>query len=145
MEKLSHQDTRQRPRAGLSTLIPTVPRVAGAMTAVFILTWLHSRLGLLAGVQPTPYSVVDEVQICAIQSLHEDLSFLDPAVPIAAEEFVERRDRLAKALAASNVDAFVLEPGYTFQYYGNVSQLDWGACCESISYTMKTDNLFLHT
>jgi Xaa-Pro aminopeptidase len=25
----------------------------------------------------------------------------------------------------SGVDAFILEPGYTFQYYGNVSQTDW--------------------
>lgn len=57
----------------------------------------------------------DKVQKCAIDNLNSDLSFLDSAVPIAAEEFLERRDRLAQALAASNLDAFVLEPGYTFQ------------------------------
>ncbi|KAI1339420.1 Creatinase/aminopeptidase [Xylariaceae sp. FL0016] len=68
---------------------------------------------------------VARVQQCAIDNLHADLSFLDSAVPIEAEEFLERRDRLARALVASDVDAFVLEPGYTFQYYGNISQVDW--------------------
>ncbi|KAK8066849.1 Creatinase/aminopeptidase [Apiospora hydei] len=68
---------------------------------------------------------VAKVQQCAIDNFHSDLSFLDPAVPIKADEFLERRDRLARALVASGVDAFVLEPGYTFQYYGNISQVDW--------------------
>ncbi|KAK1658160.1 metallopeptidase family M24 [Colletotrichum godetiae] len=66
-----------------------------------------------------------KAQQCAIDNLHADLSFLDPAVPISPDEFLERRDRLARALVASNADAFVLEPGYTFQYYGNISQVDW--------------------
>ena len=70
-------------------------------------------------------SVVDKVQQCAITNLQNDSSFLDSAVPIAPEEFLERRDRLANALVQSGVDAFVLEPGYTFQYYGNISQVDW--------------------
>ncbi|KAF3767245.1 Creatinase/aminopeptidase [Cryphonectria parasitica EP155] len=70
-------------------------------------------------------SAVERVQNCAIKNLHQDLSFLDAARPITAPEFIERRDRLAQALAASGVDAFVLEPGYTFQYYGNISQTDW--------------------
>lgn len=56
-----------------------------------------------------------QVQKCSIDNLRKDLSFLDTAVPIAADEFLERRDRLAGALYATNVDAFVLEPGYTFQ------------------------------
>ncbi|KAK7965846.1 aminopeptidase ypdF [Apiospora aurea] len=68
---------------------------------------------------------VAKVQQCAIDNFHSDLSFLEPAVPIQADEFLERRDRLARALVASGADAFVLEPGYTFQYYGNISQVDW--------------------
>lgn len=56
-----------------------------------------------------------KVQKCSIDNLRSDLSFLDSAVPIAADEFLERRDRLAKALHATGIDAFVLEPGYTFQ------------------------------
>ncbi|KAF2089550.1 Creatinase/aminopeptidase [Saccharata proteae CBS 121410] len=69
--------------------------------------------------------VVSRAQKCTISNLHRNLSFLEPAIPIQASEFIERRDRLAHALHLSNVDAFVLEPGYTFQYYGNISQTDW--------------------
>ncbi|KAH6982021.1 peptidase M24, structural domain-containing protein [Ilyonectria sp. MPI-CAGE-AT-0026] len=68
---------------------------------------------------------VAKVQQCSIDNLKADLSFLDDARPIEAEEFIGRRDRLAKALAVNGIDAFVLEPGYTFQYYGNTSQVDW--------------------
>ncbi|KAI1805082.1 Prolidase/Aminopeptidase P-like protein [Daldinia bambusicola] len=68
---------------------------------------------------------ISRVQRCAIDNLRGDLSFLDGASPISKYEFLERRDRLARALVASDVDAFVLEPGYTFQYYANVSQHDW--------------------
>ncbi|KAL6875249.1 Prolidase/Aminopeptidase P-like protein [Trichoderma novae-zelandiae] len=68
---------------------------------------------------------VAKAQRCSINNLKSDLSFLNGAQPIQAAEFLVRRDRLAQALAANKVDAFVLEPGYTFQYYGNVSQQDW--------------------
>lgn len=53
------------------------------------------------------------------------LHFLDNAHPLPLEEFVERRDRLAQALVADGIDAFAVEPGYTFKYYANVSQPDW--------------------
>ena len=66
-----------------------------------------------------------KVQQCTIDNLHRNTSFLDNATPISAEEFIHRRDNLAKALHEYGVDAFVLEPGYTFQYYGNISQTDW--------------------
>lgn len=68
---------------------------------------------------------VAKVQKCSIKNLRSDLSFLDNAHPIQADEFLQRRDRLAQALVHNKVDAFVLEPGYTFQYYGNISQVDW--------------------
>jgi hypothetical protein len=47
---------------------------------------------------------------------------LDSAAPLPVEEFVQRRNNLAKALVADDVDAFIVEPGYTFQYYANISQ-----------------------
>lgn len=72
-----------------------------------------------------PTSPVKSVTQCAIDNLKSNLSFLDDVHPISSDEFVTRRDNLAKALAANNVDAFILEPGYTFQYYGNISQPDW--------------------
>ncbi|KAL7787888.1 peptidase M24, structural domain-containing protein [Trichoderma ceciliae] len=68
---------------------------------------------------------VAKAQQCSINNFRSNLSFLDNAQPIQAAEFLQRRDRLAQALARDNVDAFVLEPGYTFQYYGNISQVDW--------------------
>ncbi|KAK1248518.1 hypothetical protein MKX08_006738 [Trichoderma sp. CBMAI-0020] len=68
---------------------------------------------------------VAQVQQCSITNFKSDLSFLDNAPPIQADEFLQRRDRLAQALVRNQVDAFVLEPGYTFQYYGNISQVDW--------------------
>ena len=65
-------------------------------------------------------------QQCAIDNLlNTGLPFLENASPITVVDFEERRDRLAKALVAEDVDAFVVEPGYTFKYYGNVSQPEW--------------------
>jgi Xaa-Pro aminopeptidase len=75
---------------------------------------------------PNPFaSHVDRIQQCSIKNFHGDLSFLDHVEPITSTEFIQRRDNLAKALYLERVDAFVLEPGYTFQYYGNISQTDW--------------------
>ncbi|KAJ6133108.1 hypothetical protein N7471_008323 [Penicillium samsonianum] len=65
-------------------------------------------------------------QQCAINNILETgLPFMNNVAPIAVVDFEERRDRLAQALVAEGADAFVVEPGYTFQYYGNVSQPEW--------------------
>lgn len=60
-------------------------------------------------------------QDCSIRNLQANLSFLDTAHPLSVAEFVHRRDRLAQALVEDGLDAFLVEPGYTFSYYGNVS------------------------
>ncbi|KAF7595231.1 hypothetical protein BBP40_006977 [Aspergillus hancockii] len=74
---------------------------------------------------PSP-SKYEEFQECSIRNLQDTgLYFLNTAVPIAVEDFEDRRDRLAQALVADGVDAFIVEPGYTFKYYGNVSQPEW--------------------
>ena len=62
---------------------------------------------------------------CTIDSLHRNLSFLDNSPPITTNEFISRRNRLALALHRLNISTFVFEPGYTFEYYANVSQHDW--------------------
>lgn len=63
---------------------------------------------------------------CAIDNLLDTgLPFLQTASPIALVDFEDRRARLAEALVAEDVDAFVVEPGYTFKYYANVSQPEW--------------------
>ncbi|CEO59575.1 Putative Xaa-pro dipeptidase [Penicillium brasilianum] len=69
---------------------------------------------------------LEDFQQCAIENLLQTgLPFLQKASPITTSEFQERRDRLAQALVAEDVDGFVVEPGYTFKYYGNVSQPEW--------------------
>ncbi|KAJ8128598.1 hypothetical protein O1611_g5035 [Lasiodiplodia mahajangana] len=80
-----------------------------------------------------PNANLKDILKCATGNFHDDLSFLDTAKPIRADEFFGRRDRLAQALVASKAealvaskaDAFVLEPGFSFQYYANTSQTDW--------------------
>lgn len=67
-----------------------------------------------------------DFQQCAIDNLlATGLPFLEKALPLAVDDYEERRQRLAQALLAEDVDAFVVEPGYTFKYYGNVSQPEW--------------------
>lgn len=55
-------------------------------------------------------------------------------------EYQSRRDRLANALVADGADAFLVEPGYTFKYYGNISQVEWEVWEVSarIPYTLFT-------
>ncbi|ROV87346.1 hypothetical protein VMCG_10701 [Cytospora schulzeri] len=113
---------RSRPRVSSRSRIGIV---VATFLAAFWLVWAHLDGRPLGSPQWSEMSVVDKVQKCAIDNLHKDLYFLEPAKPITAEEFISRHDRLAQALAASDMDAFVLEPGYTFQYYGNISQVDW--------------------
>lgn len=113
MDKQARPAIPSKPRPQLSTRRAVT--VTGAILSVLSLTYFQLRHGF-TGSQGVIYSVVDNVQECAIHNLHKDLSFLDPAEPITTEEFIDRRDRLAQALALSNIDAFVLEPGYTFQY-----------------------------
>lgn len=108
-----------------------VTPLASTILAVLLFLGYYSLVLPRPRPPPSPQSkhqsLVDTVQNCAIDKLHEDLSFLDGAAPIATDEFLARRDRLAQALVASTpaVDAFVLEPGYAFQYYANTSQADW--------------------
>ncbi|KAJ4402799.1 hypothetical protein N0V91_007020 [Didymella pomorum] len=53
------------------------------------------------------------------------LKFFDNAERPPVEEYVLRRNNLAKALAIEKIDAFVVEPGYTFSYYANITQPQW--------------------
>jgi hypothetical protein len=65
-------------------------------------------------------------QKCSVETLKHDTNydFLATASPPTVEEFISRRDRLALALIEDGVDAFIVEPGYTFSYYANVTQPD---------------------
>ncbi|KAG2414785.1 hypothetical protein HFD88_005973 [Aspergillus terreus] len=71
-------------------------------------------------------SRLQEFQQCSIQNFQDTGHyFLETAIPISVADFEERRDRLAHALVLEDADAFVVEPGYTFKYYANVSQPEW--------------------
>lgn len=120
MEKLQHAagsvPQRAWPAFGWCSHKRQVVILGSAILAVLWLACFPTVQTLFPRHHATGDSVFDEVQRCTIDSLHNDLSFLDQAKPIEADEFISRRDRLAQALASSKVDAFVLEPGYTFQY-----------------------------
>ncbi|KAI1097325.1 Prolidase/Aminopeptidase P-like protein [Jackrogersella minutella] len=120
MEKQSKQQVLLSPRH--SSGFPSRRSLIVLTLVLFNTLWiLRTWLCQDAGSKPD----LTQVQKCAIDNLHANTSFLDTASPISADEFLERRDRLARALVASGADAFVLEPGYTFQYYANTSQVDW--------------------
>lgn len=68
----------------------------------------------------------EKFQRCSVNTfLETGLPWLETASPIVLSEFVQRRDNLAVALNNDGIDAFIVEPGYTFQYYANVSQKAW--------------------
>ena len=68
----------------------------------------------------------EQFRKCSIETyLATGLSFLDTAERPPLEEFVLRRNNLAKALKAEGIDAFVAEPGFTFSYYANITQSQW--------------------
>jgi hypothetical protein len=109
----------------------SLARLAGiAATAGLLLAgYRYSLLGNKSfGGEPSAQhrSALASFQECAINNLlNTGLPFLENASPISLPDFEERRDRLANALVAEGADAFVVEPGYTFKYYGNVSQPEW--------------------
>lgn len=68
----------------------------------------------------------DEFKRCSIDTYRATgLEFLDAAERLPVDEYVLRRNNLAKALAVEEIDAFVVEPGYTFSYYANITQPQW--------------------
>ncbi|CAK4032608.1 Creatinase aminopeptidase [Lecanosticta acicola] len=70
---------------------------------------------------------LEDFQQCSIETLRDDtrLAFLDTAHSLPVNEFVARRDRLAQGLVEDGMDAFAVEPGYTFSYFANVTQPQW--------------------
>ncbi|CAG8938031.1 unnamed protein product [Penicillium salamii] len=119
MSKLSWEKPPQRGFSGLTCAIASIFCLATGYYYGRQETSLDDSLAVQT-------SVVGNLQKCAIDNLlGTGLPFLEKASPISLADFEERRDRLAIALVAEDVDAFVVEPGYTFKYYGNVSQPEW--------------------
>lgn len=60
----------------------------------------------------TSSSRLDEFRTCSIENFKATkFPFLDGVQPIARDEFVARRRRLAEALLSDGADAFAVEPG----------------------------------
>lgn len=57
----------------------------------------------------------EKVYRCAIDNLHKNTSFLHGVQGISTQEFLQRRDLLARVLSDEGVDAFIIEPGFTFE------------------------------
>jgi len=72
---------------------------------------------------PSHLKAFQECSINEILATH--LTFLETAMPPPVSEFSERRDRLARALVDDALEAFIVEPGFTFSFYSNVTQTDW--------------------
>ncbi|KAF2993818.1 hypothetical protein E8E13_001706 [Curvularia kusanoi] len=94
------------------------------VAAVFLLmTWSY-----VAPNHQTAFSISkkDKFKKCSINAYQATgLKFLDTAERPPVDEYVLRRNNLAKALAIEGVDAFAVEPGYTFSYYANITQPQW--------------------
>ncbi|KAK6393391.1 hypothetical protein LTR65_002682 [Meristemomyces frigidus] len=75
--------------------------------------------------KPVPQDL-QHFQDCSIANIRAtNLTFLKTAHPLLVSEFVGRRNRLAHALVEDGLDAFIVEPGYTFSYYANITQQQW--------------------
>ncbi|WPG97249.1 Hypothetical protein R9X50_00002100 [Acrodontium crateriforme] len=102
-------------------MCPSSPNITNLKTHYTYTSATKSGLPL----EPIPKRL-QSIQDCSISNIQAtDLTFLDLASPPSSSEFIDRRDRLAQALFEEGFDAFVIEPGYTFSYYANVTQKDW--------------------
>ncbi|CAI7625180.1 unnamed protein product [Penicillium bialowiezense] len=128
MSKLPLSTWEKPPQRGFSGLTCAISALICLATGYYYGNQATPRSldhGSVTQIQP-PLTAVGNLQKCAIDNLlGTGLPFLEKASPIALVDFEERRNRLANALVAEDVDAFVVEPGYTFKYYGNVSQPEW--------------------
>jgi len=94
---------------------------------------LHTHISQLQPPEKPAFDIIEPAtaryatfERCSIDTfLSTGFPWLELASPIPPDEFIQRRNNLAIALAADGVDAFIVEPGYTFKYYANVSQKDW--------------------
>ena len=67
--------------------------------------------------ESTPSSRLDDFRTCSIKNFEAThFPFLDGVQPIARDEFVARRQRLAEALLSDGADAFAVEPGKLMIY-----------------------------
>ncbi|EGP90657.1 unnamed protein product [Zymoseptoria tritici ST99CH_1A5] len=117
---LAHPHTQRKP--GLDWKAKCLCFVA---TTALLILWA-SRSTYQLHNESTSLDPLDNFRKCSIDAYRATgMDFLKTADPPSLDEYVLRRDNLAKALAADNIDAFAVEPGYTFSYYANITQPQW--------------------
>ncbi|KAF1938271.1 peptidase M24 [Clathrospora elynae] len=118
---IPYHSSRRVPTKRVSHIVRSV---LAAVLGIVLLAWylvLSSSNELSTRVSP-----IEQFRRCSIDKyLATGLGFLESAERPPLEEYVLRRDDLAKALVREGVNAFVLEPGPTFSYYVNVTQPQW--------------------
>lgn len=88
-----------------SNVLPACLQQNGRASAQEDHTILHEH-------ESTPSSRLDDFRTCSIENFQATrFPFLDGVHPIARDEFVARRQRLAQALLSDGADAFAVEPG----------------------------------
>ncbi|KAL6706738.1 hypothetical protein ACN47E_005280 [Coniothyrium glycines] len=99
-------------------------RRSGAIVCFIIATWY---LVFSAGFEIHSFeSKLERFRQCSINNYGvTGFDFLHTADPPSKEEYMLRRNNVAKALTVDGVDAFVAEPGFMFSYLANVSQPKW--------------------
>ncbi|EPX72521.1 X-Pro dipeptidase [Schizosaccharomyces octosporus yFS286] len=90
----------------------------GLLSLIF--GFLSFKYVFLSSVNP-----IDELYQCAVPSMIYVPPMINKVIAIQEKEFMARRKRLASTLVSENVDAFVMEPTISMNYYANISSNAW--------------------
>lgn len=101
---------------GLDTK-PSRPWVSFLPVGLFCITGLLFFLHLTTG---TSTLSAASLETCAWEILEPHVSLLS-VPPVGRSEFLSRQERLASALDAAGVEAFIAEPSASTAYYANIS------------------------
>ena len=72
----------------------------------------NAQFGHATPDEPNGLSHLNDFRACSIKNFQATkFPFLDGVKPIARDEYVARRQRLAQALLSDGADAFAVEPG----------------------------------
>lgn len=83
------------------------------LSSLAVLPWLYKTP---SGDSASSSNRLDSLLECSLAA-YDTSALNEPLVEaLPVEEYIERRDRLARALVEEGLDAFVGEPGFTGQY-----------------------------
>ncbi|TQV97787.1 hypothetical protein IF1G_03530 [Cordyceps javanica] len=87
-------------------------------------------LGPLLGSQPCPERDATHGDGRGGRVVEEEEDALTH-IAVETDELLRRRNVLAQALHKEGIDAFIVEPGATFEFYANISRATWEALAPS--------------